>query len=294
MRQATTSWQWCLMLVAMGPMLHGCRSVSDWFPSVPASPLGLVDRSALHRSDPQSTDLAPKSSASPDRVAEGVPPWQASVLMASDEAVASDEVPQRIDTATIRTEPSPVAVATAENSIDEAVFDLDAFPAVGTALSLHMPSLHTAGLQTPVERVGTPGMPALPATQASPLSVVDRPAPRLVISGIRPGQGDVRIALFTSPQGFPQPNGASRVLALNSATDRLEVPVQMETPFAVAVFQDINGDGELSKNRFGIPIEPFAFSNNAMGNRGPPEFDAAKVHIPPSASTPLVIPIRLP
>jgi uncharacterized protein (DUF2141 family) len=137
-------------------------------------------------------------------------------------------------------------------------------------------------------------MPALPATQASPLSAVDSPAPRLVISGIRPGQGDVRIALFTTPQGFPQPSGASQVFALKSATDRLDIPVQIETSFAVAVYQDINGDGELSKNRWGVPMEPFAFSNNAMGNRGPPEFDAAKIQFSHSASTPLVIPIRLP
>jgi len=283
MMQASASWQWCLIFGVMGPMLHGCRSVSAWFPRVSAPPSGVVDRSELDFQDPLSPNLAFESSASPERVAEGVPPWQANMLMASDEA------PERIDTATFRTEPSPVSAATAASSIDEAVFDLDVFPEVGTA-----PSPHTASLQAPVENVRSPVMPALAATQASPLSAVDRPAPRLVISGIRPGHGDVRIALFTSPQDFPQPNGASRVLALNSATDRLDIPVQIETPFAVAVFQDINGDGELSKNRFGIPIEPFAFSNNAMGNRGPPEFDAAKVQIPPSASTPLVIPIRLP
>lgn len=42
--------------------------------------------------------------------------------------------------------------------------------------------------------------------------------------------------------------------------------------YAVAVFQDINGNGSLDANIVGMPTEPFGFSNNARGTFGPPDF----------------------
>jgi uncharacterized protein (DUF2141 family) len=43
--------------------------------------------------------------------------------------------------------------------------------------------------------------------------------------------------------------------------------------YAVAAFQDLNGDEEMNANMFGMPTEPYGFSNNARGNFGPPSFD---------------------
>lgn len=46
--------------------------------------------------------------------------------------------------------------------------------------------------------------------------------------------------------------------------------------YAVKLFHDRNGDGELATNMFGIPSEPYGFSNNAPAQFGPPAFaDAA-------------------
>ncbi len=46
--------------------------------------------------------------------------------------------------------------------------------------------------------------------------------------------------------------------------------------YAVRAFHDVNGDGELNTNPFGLPIEPFAFSNNARGNMGPARWEQAR------------------
>ncbi len=35
--------------------------------------------------------------------------------------------------------------------------------------------------------------------------------------------------------------------------------------YAIKSFHDIDGDGKLGSNMFGIPTEPYAFSNNAAG-----------------------------
>jgi uncharacterized protein (DUF2141 family) len=42
--------------------------------------------------------------------------------------------------------------------------------------------------------------------------------------------------------------------------------------YAVAIFHDVNQNGKLDKNIFGIPTEDYGFSNNARGSFGPPSY----------------------
>ena len=46
--------------------------------------------------------------------------------------------------------------------------------------------------------------------------------------------------------------------------------------YAMKAFHDVDGDGEMATNPFGMPTEPFAFSNNAVGNMGPAGWDRAQ------------------
>ena len=45
--------------------------------------------------------------------------------------------------------------------------------------------------------------------------------------------------------------------------------------YAISIFQDLNGNGELDENKSGIPSEPFGFSNDARGKLGPPKYKKA-------------------
>lgn len=46
--------------------------------------------------------------------------------------------------------------------------------------------------------------------------------------------------------------------------------------YALRAFHDVNGDGRMNTNPFGMPSEPFAFSNNAVGNMGPASWERAR------------------
>ncbi len=46
--------------------------------------------------------------------------------------------------------------------------------------------------------------------------------------------------------------------------------------YAFRVMHDINNNGELDSNFVGMPSEPWAFSNNATGNFGPPGWKDVK------------------
>jgi uncharacterized protein (DUF2141 family) len=49
--------------------------------------------------------------------------------------------------------------------------------------------------------------------------------------------------------------------------------------YALAVYQDINENNKLDTKKFGIPAEPFAFSNQALRKFGPPYFSQASFEV---------------
>jgi uncharacterized protein (DUF2141 family) len=96
------------------------------------------------------------------------------------------------------------------------------------------------------------------------------------VSGLRP-QGEVLLAVFENADGFPDRDNATRSLSAPVTDNAVELTVDnLQTGnYAVAIFQDLNEDGVLNKGAFGVPSEPYGFSNNVRGSFGPPSFDAA-------------------
>ena len=62
--------------------------------------------------------------------------------------------------------------------------------------------------------------------------------------------------------------------------------------YAIAVFQDSNVDGKLTKNMFGVPKEPYGFSNNKYGKFGPPDFEDVSFDVKGDTSISLTIDLK--
>jgi len=95
--------------------------------------------------------------------------------------------------------------------------------------------------------------------------------------GVEPLRGTVKVAVCA--RGFSEagcPWGASRP----ARTPTEEVVFEDVPPgrYAVAAYQDVNGNGELDKVPPGIPTEPYAFSND-VGRLAPPSFERALVEV---------------
>ena len=139
---------------------------------------------------------------------------------------------------------------------------------------------------------------SIPPSNLAHASQSSTPNIRLVISGVRPARGSVKVAIYTAENEFPNPQNASRRFELAATEATIETSLPFSGRFAVGVYQDINADGDLNRNRFGIPTEPFAFSNNAKGTRGPPSFDQAAVDqsvvVSAGDGAPLTVSIHLP
>lgn len=103
-------------------------------------------------------------------------------------------------------------------------------------------------------------------------------AVELLVRGLRPEAARVQVAVFEGAQGFPDAAAASECVTAPAGGEETELVVQLKTGavVAIAVYQDLDGNGVLTKNGLGIPTEPYGFSNNARGTFGPPKFDKAQ------------------
>lgn len=128
---------------------------------------------------------------------------------------------------------------------------------------------------------------------AGPASARPADDSRVVLTfetGVRTGR--VMIALFDSAAAFDGDSGRPVAATAVSASGPV-VAVFENLPagdYAVKAFHDVNGDGEMNTNPFGMPVEPYAFSNNAVGNMGPARWDRARFTV--SGETAQTISIR--
>ena len=53
---------------------------------------------------------------------------------------------------------------------------------------------------------------------------------------------------------------------------RMDIPALQYGTYAIAIFHDINGNGELDRNIIGIPSEPYAFSQKPKSKWRLPKF----------------------
>jgi uncharacterized protein (DUF2141 family) len=122
---------------------------------------------------------------------------------------------------------------------------------------------------------------ALPAAHAAPAPVA---CERLAeVHGVRVGQGPVMVAIYTDEATFMK--RPQRALRLAAEAEVLQVPL-CELPgdaVALMVFQDLNANGRMDFNPFGIPNEPYAASGRPV--LGSPSWASARVALPAQGLT---------
>lgn len=106
------------------------------------------------------------------------------------------------------------------------------------------------------------------------------------IENIKPHTGQIRVGLYAPCKHFPmgcQPI-ASQIINATHNSVHLTFPVK-PGDYAVALFHDVNGNGKMDKKAFGIPKEPYGFSNNYHPRLSGPAFDDCRVRINETGKT---------
>ena len=103
----------------------------------------------------------------------------------------------------------------------------------------------------------------------------------IVIEDIKQNQGDIMLQLLSGRSEFDGDDPATGrfSIAAQSAELRIFASNLPAGDYALRVMHDVNGNGELDTNIVGMPIEPYAFSNNATGHFGPPNWEEVKFTI---------------
>ena len=101
----------------------------------------------------------------------------------------------------------------------------------------------------------------------------------IVVVGLRSSDGLVRIAVSNSKENYETKGTESFRRTIVNIRKREAKAVFKDLPlgeYAVKLIHDENGNGKMDTNLFGIPKEDYAFSNNARGTFGPPDYEKAR------------------
>ena len=107
----------------------------------------------------------------------------------------------------------------------------------------------------------------------------------VIITGVRDAGGEIRVAACEDEE-FLRPD-CFRSAAIPAQAGTVELTLHDVPPgtYALQAFHDVDGNGEIDTNLFGVPREGMGFSNDARMRFGPPEFSEAAVTIGPSDRT---------
>lgn len=95
--------------------------------------------------------------------------------------------------------------------------------------------------------------------------------------GIERQTGQIMMSVFDNEAAHDGGGKPVRVAAVSVEGTRAVLRFEGLAPgsYAIKAFHDIDGDGQMATNPFGMPLEPFAFSNNAKPEGGPARWHAA-------------------
>jgi uncharacterized protein (DUF2141 family) len=97
------------------------------------------------------------------------------------------------------------------------------------------------------------------------------------LKGVSSEKGNIMFALFgKDDKWLGNKPFKGTMTAVKGSTATVSFGDLPEGEYAISLFIDENSNGKMDFNAIGIPTEPYAFSNDAAGNFGPPTFEKAK------------------
>lgn len=122
------------------------------------------------------------------------------------------------------------------------------------------------------------------------LSICSTKHKKIDASNINAGRIYLSIMTHQYAKDFPFGQAYIQVNYAHDCTEKIYA-LPMGT-YAVAAFLDLNDNGKLDRGLWGIPSEPYGFSNNVRGNFGPAKFSRASFTMQEQQELPLHIKLK--
>jgi len=121
---------------------------------------------------------------------------------------------------------------------------------------------------------------------ASPAIADETTQLTVTIDGIKDVQGTINLGVFDQ-SGYDGESGAVNGARITVDADTVTATIEGLAPgtYGIKLYQDVNDNGAMDTNPFGMPTEPYAFSNNAKGRFGPAKWDQAAFEVTADGTT---------
>ena len=97
---------------------------------------------------------------------------------------------------------------------------------------------------------------------------------QITVNNLENIKGKLKVCLTDKKEGFLKQCEHSTTVAVTNNTISLEIANIKTGIYSISLFHDENNNGVLdTKGFFGIPSEPYGFSNNPSTTFGPPSFE---------------------
>ena len=110
------------------------------------------------------------------------------------------------------------------------------------------------------------------------------------MTGLEGGVGQVHISVFDSADTWLREASYDAIVDVEESELSWTAEELPAGDYGIAIFHDVNSNGINDKNRFGIPSEPYGFSNNYRVRFGPPKWAKASFEVTAPAT---VVRIRI-
>ena len=120
------------------------------------------------------------------------------------------------------------------------------------------------------------GAPAVDAADEPPARPAATSAGVLIVtlSGMKSDDGSLTYAMWSGPEGWLETNTVREGSApIVDGASELRFDGLPYGEYAISVYHDKNDNGKLDTGLFGIPKEPFGFSNEPKLGFGPPKYE---------------------
>ena len=104
---------------------------------------------------------------------------------------------------------------------------------------------------------------------------------KITVTNVKTQKGSVEIGIFNDEKSFlvkgKEYKTGSKVVTNDTIVFILKDLTKDD--YAISLYQDINSDKKCNLNFFGIPVEPYGFSNNFKPKLSKPSFNDCKIEV---------------